>query len=73
MTTKTDGANEKPNDETSRAQLDRLNANMAKMDELTKRLVASFNQRKKADPGLQAPGQDVYVKAMAGYFCRSDE
>lgn len=49
-------------------RLERLNVNLARMDQLTKRLVAAVGQRKQADPGLQAPGQDVYVKAAAAYM-----
>ncbi len=49
-------------------RVERLNCNLAKMDELTKRLVAAVGRRKQSDPGLQAPGHDVYVKAAAAYM-----
>ncbi len=64
MTTKT-GVKDENLDE---AKLERLNANMAKMDELSKRLVAAMAHRKASDPGLQGPSQDIYVKAMSAYM-----
>ncbi|KIT18040.1 PHA/PHB synthase family protein [Jannaschia aquimarina] len=48
--------------------LERLNANLARMDELTKRLVAALAQREGHDPGLQGPGPELYAKAMAAYW-----
>lgn len=64
MTTKSDETADKVNAE----KLARLNENMAKMDALSKRLVQAMGQKKKADPGLQAPGNDVYMKAAAAYM-----
>ena len=64
MTTK---SNETAEMET-KEKLERLNANMARMDELSKRLVHAMGQKKKADAGLQAPGNDVYMKAAAAYM-----
>lgn len=64
MTTKTDIPDEKD----AAAKLERLNANLAKMDELSKRLVAAMGKKKSADAGLQAPNQDVYVQAAAAYM-----
>ncbi|MDZ4095907.1 MAG: class I poly(R)-hydroxyalkanoic acid synthase [Paracoccaceae bacterium] len=49
------------------ARLDRLNANLVKMDTLSKRLTAALAQKKAADPSLQGPSQDVYLKAAAAY------
>lgn len=49
------------------AKLARLNENMVKMDELYKRMITAMGQKKKADPGLQGPSQDVYMKAAAAY------
>ncbi|MGR3571512.1 PHA/PHB synthase family protein [Brevirhabdus sp.] len=48
--------------------LERLNANLAKMDELSKRLVAAISHRRPADPGLQGPGSDLYMKAATAYM-----
>ncbi len=64
MTTETENSAEKVNEE----RLERLNENMVKMDQLSKRLVHAMGQKRKADPGLQAPGNDVYIKAAAGYM-----
>lgn len=49
------------------ARLDRLNANLARVDELSKRLAAALTHRRNADPSLHGPSQDVYVKAAAAY------
>ncbi|WP_224813995.1 alpha/beta hydrolase [Hasllibacter sp. MH4015] len=48
--------------------LERLNANLAKVEELSKRLVAAMGQRHPADAGLAGPGQDLYMKASAAYW-----
>ncbi|WGH79114.1 class I poly(R)-hydroxyalkanoic acid synthase [Jannaschia ovalis] len=48
--------------------LSRLNANLAKIDELSKRLVAALANKRRADPGLQGPGPELYAKAMAAYW-----
>ncbi len=47
---------------------ERLTANLARMDDLTKRLVTALAARKPADHGLQGPGPDLYAKAMAAYW-----
>ena len=49
------------------ARLERLNANLAKVDELSKRLAAALARRKQADPALSGPSQEVYMKAAAAY------
>jgi len=64
MTTKTDA----PHEIDTAEKLERLNANLARMDELSKRLVTAMGQKKSADPGLQAPGQEVYMQAAAAYM-----
>jgi polyhydroxyalkanoate synthase len=48
-------------------RLMRLNANLAKVEELSQRMTAALARRKKADPALHGPSQDVYVKAAAAY------
>jgi len=45
-----------------------LNANIQKMDALTKRLVAALAQQREKNPGLEGPGQDLYMKAAAAYM-----
>jgi len=46
----------------------RLNANLAKVDELSKRLTAALSQRQQTDPSLHGPAPDVYMKAAAAYL-----
>ncbi len=49
------------------ARLDRLNANLARVEELSRRLAAALSQRKQSDPALHGPSQEVYMKAAAAY------
>jgi polyhydroxyalkanoate synthase subunit PhaC len=46
----------------------RLNANLAKVEELSKRLTAAMAQKRHVDPALHGPAPDVYMKAAAAYF-----
>lgn len=49
--------------------LERLNANVARIEELSTRLVSAMAQKKKpVDPSLQGPGQDLYMKASAAWM-----
>ena len=48
-------------------ELERLNENLARIDELTQRLIASLAQKKPVRPALQAPDQDVFLKAATAY------
>lgn len=48
--------------------LDRLNENMAKVEALSKRLVAAMGQRSPADKGLSGPSQELYMKAGAAFW-----
>ncbi len=43
--------------------LEKLNANLQRIEELSQRLVAALSRKRDIDPGLQGPGQDLYVKA----------
>ena len=43
--------------------LDRLNQNLARIEDLSKRLVGALSARKPGDAGLSGPGQDLYMKA----------
>ena len=54
-------------DDDAGARLERLNANLAKVEELSQRLVVALSRRKQADPSLHGPSQDVYLKAAAAY------
>ena len=56
-------------EETETAEnLDRLNENLAKIEALSQRLVTAISQKKPRNPGLQGPGQDLYMKAAAAYM-----
>ncbi len=50
------------------ANLDKLNENLARVEELTQRLVNAFSQKRSIDPALQGPGQDLAMKAATAYF-----
>jgi polyhydroxyalkanoate synthase len=45
-----------------------LNANLARVEELSQRLVAAIGRKKRADPGLQGPNHEVFVKAASAYM-----
>ena len=47
---------------------EKLNANLARMDELSKRLASALSQRRTADPALAGPSSEVYMKAAAAYL-----
>jgi polyhydroxyalkanoate synthase len=47
---------------------ERLTANLAKVEELSKRLTAALTHRRQVDPSLHGPAPDVYMKAAAAYF-----
>ena len=49
-------------------KLEILNKNVAKIEELSQRLVSALSQKKSANPGLQGPGHDLYMKAAGAYF-----
>ncbi len=59
MTTKETENAERPN---------KLNENVARIEELSQRLIAALSQKKTSNPGLQGPGHDLYVKAAAAYL-----
>jgi len=47
--------------------LERMNENLAKLEELTERLVSAVSRKRRIDPNLQRPGHDLYMKAAAAY------
>ncbi|MEM9523484.1 MAG: class I poly(R)-hydroxyalkanoic acid synthase [Pseudomonadota bacterium] len=49
------------------SNLEKLNANIAKVEELSKRLIAAMLRRETADPSLQGPGTDFYMKTASAY------
>ncbi len=52
----------------STEELERLNENVAKIEELSERLVSALSQKKPIHPGLEGPGQDLYMKAATSYM-----
>jgi len=56
-----EGANEGTN-------LEVLNENLAKVEELSQRLVAALSQKKPANPSLEGPGHDLYLKVASAYM-----
>lgn len=49
------------------ADFERLTENLAKVEELSTRLVSALSNKKQFDQGLQGPGQELYAKAAAAY------
>jgi polyhydroxyalkanoate synthase subunit PhaC len=52
----------------TKVRAERLNANLVKVEELSKRLTAALTHRRHVDPSLHGPAPDVYMKAAAAYF-----
>jgi polyhydroxyalkanoate synthase len=48
--------------------LTRLNENLARIEELSQRLVNAIAHRKHVDPSLQAPSHDLMMRAAAAYM-----
>ncbi len=46
----------------------KLEANIAKIETLTQRLLKAMGQGRVVPPALQAPSQELYTKAATGYF-----
>ena len=55
-------------DSVKSADLERLNSNLTKIEELSTRLVSALAQKKPVDGSLQGPGQDLFMKAAAAYM-----
>ena len=71
MTTQDDTPNgDAPEDDATDklARAARLQANLARMDELARRLTAAMTERRQVDPALNGPAPDVYMKAAAAYL-----
>jgi polyhydroxyalkanoate synthase len=49
------------------ARSERLEANLARLEEMTQRLMVAMTKRKQHDPALNGPSSDVYAKAAAAY------
>ena len=48
--------------------LEELQANLAKIEELTQRLSAALANKREIHPGLHGPGQDLFAKTSAAYM-----
>lgn len=57
-----------PDTKAALEKAERLNANLAKVEELSKRLTAALTHRRAVDPSLHGPAPDVYMKAAAAWF-----
>ena len=55
-------------DATSSKHIDKLGANLARVEELTQRLLSAMAKGRKVPTPLQGPSQDLYVKAAGAYW-----
>lgn len=55
-------------DSAASAKLEKMTANLAKIEALSARLIAAMAAKPASDPGVQGPGQDIYMKAAAAYL-----
>jgi polyhydroxyalkanoate synthase subunit PhaC len=55
-------------DDAAGAKLERMTANLARIEALSTRLMAALAQKRQSDRGVQGPGDDVYLKAAAAYL-----
>ena len=49
------------------ADLEKMNANLARIEALSQRLVAAMAQKKPPNPSLEAPGAELFTRAMSAY------
>ncbi len=49
-------------------ELERLNKNLTKVEELTQRLLVAMGSKQRVNPALSGPSQDLYGKAMTAYW-----
>ncbi|MEL6167260.1 MAG: class I poly(R)-hydroxyalkanoic acid synthase [Pseudomonadota bacterium] len=50
------------------ADLDRLNDNLGKLEELTSRLMNAVSDKEPISPSLQGPGQELFMRAATAYL-----
>ena len=48
--------------------VDKLNANLARVEELSQRLINAFSHHNPANPALHAPSPDLFAKAATSYW-----
>ena len=51
-----------------RVSLERFEENLTRIEELTSRLMTAIGSKRNVPPSLQAPGQDLYLKAAQAYM-----
>ncbi|OUD09286.1 class I poly(R)-hydroxyalkanoic acid synthase [Marivivens niveibacter] len=51
-----------------KAELAKFEANMARIEELTQRILAAFSHKKQVPQALQGPGSDLYMKAATAMW-----
>jgi polyhydroxyalkanoate synthase len=56
------------NDKDAPAELEKLNANLQKIETLSQRLVQAFAEKRVPNPALEGPGQELYAKAFAAWM-----
>ncbi len=52
-------------------ELEKLNANLARIEALSQRLMAAVSQRRPPNPALDAPGLDLMTKAMGAWWAEA--
>lgn len=52
----------------SSANIEKLNANLARIEGLSQRLIAAVAQRRTPNPALEAPGIELFAKASAAFW-----
>jgi len=55
-------------DDVTPETLDKMTANLARVEELSQRLINVFTHRKPANPTLSGPGQELFVRAAGAYW-----
>ena len=55
------------------ANVEKLNANLARIEELSQRLVTAMSSKTPKHPGLEGPGEDLYLKAAAAFMTETME
>ncbi|MDH5529356.1 MAG: class I poly(R)-hydroxyalkanoic acid synthase, partial [Paracoccaceae bacterium] len=53
------------------ADFEKLNANLAKLEALTQRLMQAVAQKRAPNPSVEAPGQGLYTKAITSYWAEA--
>ena len=55
-------------DEVAPVDFEKLNANLVRVEELSKRLVSAFSDRNPPNPSLTGPSPDLFAKAATSYW-----